>query len=99
MSNVTDRRDNVKPGRFCVLRSYFGSGCDILVYLMRWTPAASRALVSRWAGCLLLSLRDHTNIYFDDDPGRRPAAKLLTKEEARIATNIAKLPGLLGKAR
>lgn len=42
MSNVKDRRGNVKPGRFCVLRSYFGGGRDILVYLMRWTPAASR---------------------------------------------------------
>jgi hypothetical protein len=42
MSNVKDRRGNVKPGRFCVLRFYFGGGRDILVYLMRWTPAASR---------------------------------------------------------
>jgi hypothetical protein len=32
-------------------------------------------------------------IYFEDDPGRRAAAKLLTKDEAnRIAVNIAKLP-------
>ena len=41
MSNVKDRRGNVKPGRFCVLRSYFGGGRDILVYLMRWTPAGN----------------------------------------------------------
>ncbi len=34
--------------------------------------------------------------YFEEEPGRRSAAKLLSKEEARrIASNIAKLPDLL----
>ena len=49
-------------------------------------------------------VRDHNGqalayVYYENDPGRRSAAKLLTKDDgARIAANIAKLPGLLQRA-
>jgi hypothetical protein len=39
-------------------------------------------------------------VYFEHEPGRRAAAHLMTKDEARkVAAGIAKLPDLLGAAQ
>jgi len=51
--------------------------------------------VEEQEACLVV--RDHNGhqlayVYFEDEPGRRSAAKLVSKDEARrIAANIAKL--------
>ncbi len=64
----------------------------------------ARRFPPRWsaedhAACFIMKERDGqalAYVYFEDEPGHRSAAKLLTRDEARrIAANIAKLPELL----
>jgi hypothetical protein len=74
----------------------------ILYWLRKRRLRASKNFPPPWSveeqdACFVV--RDHDGqqlayIYFEDEPGRRSAAKLLTRDEARrIAMNIAKLPG------
>jgi hypothetical protein len=55
--------------------------------------------VEEMAACFIVRDRDGqalAYVYYEEEPGRRGAAKLLTKDEARrIAANVAKLPELM----
>ena len=62
----------------------------------RFTPPWT---VDDTGACFII--RDHdgqalSHVYYENEPGRRAAANLLTRDEARrIALNAAKLPELL----
>jgi hypothetical protein len=100
---------------FCtpVLEAYHSPPLGVEVDPQQWIgdrdrPMTARHLPPPWSvedngACFIV--RDSNGqplayVYYEEEPGRRNAAGLLTRDEARrIAANIAKLPDLLSRPR
>jgi hypothetical protein len=86
MSNLRNWSGVVKPKRFCVLRLCSGGDRDILDCLMPGAPPLPPWSVEEYnSACFIVRNNNGQQlayVYFEEEPGRRSAAKLLSKDEA-----------------